>query len=238
MGQQQVPCLFFFGDSLVDNGNNNVLKTILKANYRPNGIDYPGGVPTGRFSNGRNLADFLAQLLGFSTPIPPFATANGSDVLRGVNYASGGGGILDGTGIQLGKVLSFNEQLQNHRTTIKHISSLLGNQTATESHLNECFLGSRKIVVYGLTTLGCIPEELIRYPTHGSAYVDSINNGAACVDSINNGVDLYNKKLFSLLNDLNDNLAGARFVFVNLTDLSSANPSATGTFFFFSLKFI
>lgn len=61
--QQQVPCLFFFGDSLVDNGNNNILKTFVQANYPPNGIDYPGGIPTGRFSNGRNLADFLGNLL-------------------------------------------------------------------------------------------------------------------------------------------------------------------------------
>lgn len=60
--QPQVPCLFFFGDSLVDNGNNNMLLTIVKANYRPNGIDYPRGIPTGRFSNGRNLADFLGNL--------------------------------------------------------------------------------------------------------------------------------------------------------------------------------
>lgn len=42
-----------------------------------------------------------AQLLGFANPIPPFATARGSDVLRGVNYASGGAGILDESGMQL-----------------------------------------------------------------------------------------------------------------------------------------
>lgn len=39
-----------------------------------------------------------AQLLGFANPIPPFVTARGSDILRGVNYASGVGGILDGIG--------------------------------------------------------------------------------------------------------------------------------------------
>lgn len=56
--QQQVPCLFFFGDSQFDNGNNNFLITSAKANYRPYGIDYPDG-PTGRFSNGQNIADGL-----------------------------------------------------------------------------------------------------------------------------------------------------------------------------------
>ncbi|KAL6542355.1 hypothetical protein OROMI_023957 [Orobanche minor] len=225
----------------MDNGNNNKLLTIVKANYPPNGIDYPRAIPTGRFSNGRNLADFLAQHLGFSSPIPPFATSsNGSDILRGVNCASGGGGILDLTGIQLGGVLSFNQQLRNHRTTISRISGILGNQKAVDNHLHQCLyvinfgnedyqlsqqlrtlnsVGSRKVVVYRLTMLGCIPEELIRYPTLKSP----------CVDSINDGVELYNQKVFTLLNNLNADLGDARFIFVNLTDLSSANPSATGT---------
>lgn len=56
-GQQQVPCYFIFGDSLVDNGNNNNLATTAKANYPPYGIDFFG--PTGRFTNGRTTADFI-----------------------------------------------------------------------------------------------------------------------------------------------------------------------------------
>lgn len=58
MGRKQVPCLFLMGDSLFDNGNNNLLITQAKANYPPYGIDYPYG-PTGRFSNGRNIVDYL-----------------------------------------------------------------------------------------------------------------------------------------------------------------------------------
>jgi hypothetical protein len=57
-GEQQVPCYFIFGDSLVDNGNNNGLATMAKANYPPYGIDFPNG-PTGRFCNGRTMADFI-----------------------------------------------------------------------------------------------------------------------------------------------------------------------------------
>lgn len=60
-GEPQVPCYFIFGDSLVDNGNNNNLSTAAKANYPPYGIDFPDG-PTGRFTNGRNIADFLGHL--------------------------------------------------------------------------------------------------------------------------------------------------------------------------------
>jgi len=55
---QQVPCFFIFGDSLVDNGNNNGILTLARANYRPYGIDFPGGA-TGRFTNGRTYVDAL-----------------------------------------------------------------------------------------------------------------------------------------------------------------------------------
>lgn len=48
LGAPQVPCFFIFGDSLADNGNNNLLGTLAKVNYAPYGIDYPGGVPTYR----------------------------------------------------------------------------------------------------------------------------------------------------------------------------------------------
>jgi hypothetical protein len=42
-----------------------------------------------------------AQLLGFEKFIPPFANINGSDILKGVNYASGGAGIRGETSITL-----------------------------------------------------------------------------------------------------------------------------------------
>ncbi|KAL3575757.1 hypothetical protein D5086_023858 [Populus alba] len=54
----QVPCLFMFGDSLFDNGNNMVLATDVKASYLPYGVDFPYG-STGRCSNGLNLADVI-----------------------------------------------------------------------------------------------------------------------------------------------------------------------------------
>lgn len=57
--EPQVPCYFIFGDSIVDNGNNNGLVTEAKVNYPPYGIDFPGGIATGRFSNGETSADIL-----------------------------------------------------------------------------------------------------------------------------------------------------------------------------------
>lgn len=63
-GKLQVPCYFIFGDSLVDSGNNNQLVTAAKANYLPYGIDFPAGV-TGRFTNGRTIADIIGISLSF-----------------------------------------------------------------------------------------------------------------------------------------------------------------------------
>lgn len=57
----QVPCYFIFGDSLVDNGNNNDIASLARANYPPYGIDFPDG-PTGRFSNGLTTVDVICKL--------------------------------------------------------------------------------------------------------------------------------------------------------------------------------
>lgn len=58
--EPQVPCYFIFGDSLVDDGNNNQLNSLAKANYLPYGIDFNGG-PTGRFSNGKTTVDVIGK---------------------------------------------------------------------------------------------------------------------------------------------------------------------------------
>nr|GEX69743.1 GDSL esterase/lipase At4g16230-like [Tanacetum cinerariifolium] len=89
---------FVFGDSLVDVGNNNYIASLSKANYVPNGMDF--GMPTGRYTNGRTIVDILGQELGLKDYTPPYLapTTTGPLVLHGVNYASGGGGILNKTG--------------------------------------------------------------------------------------------------------------------------------------------
>ncbi|XP_047260949.1 GDSL esterase/lipase At1g29660-like [Capsicum annuum] len=105
-GEPQVPCYFIFGDSLVDNGNNNVIRSLARADYLPYGIDFPDG-PTGRFSNGKTTVDVIAELLGFDDYIPPYATARGRQILRGVNLASAAAGIREETGQQLVLILYF-----------------------------------------------------------------------------------------------------------------------------------
>lgn len=56
-----LPASFVFGDSLVDVGNNNYIVTLSKADQIPNGIDFPTHQPTGRFTNGRTIANILGK---------------------------------------------------------------------------------------------------------------------------------------------------------------------------------
>ncbi|KAG5549653.1 hypothetical protein RHGRI_014831 [Rhododendron griersonianum] len=80
-----------FGDSLVDNGNNNYLATTARADSPPYGIDYPTHRPTGRFSNGLNIPDLISQSLGAETTLPYLSPAlTGQKLLVGANFASAG----------------------------------------------------------------------------------------------------------------------------------------------------
>lgn len=59
----EAKAFFVFGDSLVDNGNNNYLATTARADAPPYGIDTPSRRPTGRFSNGLNIPDIISKFL-------------------------------------------------------------------------------------------------------------------------------------------------------------------------------
>ncbi|TKY73734.1 GDSL esterase/lipase [Spatholobus suberectus] len=95
-GEPSFFAMFVFGDSLVDNGNNNHLNSLAKANFAPYGIDFSEG-PTGRFSNGKTLTDILGEIIGLPL-LPAFADTiiQGENISWGVNYASAAAGILDG----------------------------------------------------------------------------------------------------------------------------------------------
>ncbi|XP_022158232.1 GDSL esterase/lipase At2g23540 [Momordica charantia] len=127
---------FIFGDSLVDAGNNNYLPTLSKANLRPNGIDYQasGGAPTGRFTNGRTIGDIVGEELGQPKHAVPFLSPNSTakSILNGVNYASGGGGILNATGRIFVNRLGMDIQVDFFNITRKQLDKLLGASKARD----------------------------------------------------------------------------------------------------------
>ncbi|KAJ8558190.1 hypothetical protein K7X08_004956 [Anisodus acutangulus] len=120
---------FVFGDSLVDNGNNNFLATTARADSPPYGVDYPTHQPTGRFSNGLNIPDLISEHLGAEPTLPYLDPAlNGDKLLVGANFASAGIGILNDTGIQFVNILRMPDQLQYFQEYQQLVSALIGEE--------------------------------------------------------------------------------------------------------------
>ncbi|PKI54401.1 hypothetical protein CRG98_025188 [Punica granatum] len=122
------PVTFVFGDSLTEVGNNNYMQySLAKSNYPWYGIDYEGGQATGRFTNGRTIGDIISAKLGIPSP-PPYLSLSPNDdkLLEGVNYASGGAGILNETGIYFIERLSFDDQIDNFNKTKQAIAGKIG----------------------------------------------------------------------------------------------------------------
>ncbi|CAN1235164.1 GDSL esterase/lipase At1g29670 [Linum perenne] len=115
--------MFVFGSSLVDNGNNQFLTGARSmANYTPYGIDFPSG-PTGRYTNGKNVVDLLCDKLGIpllpASRNPSTAADGGKGIFHGVDFASGGSGILNNTGILInGQVISLSEQIRDFENSM------------------------------------------------------------------------------------------------------------------------
>ncbi|KAG9448612.1 hypothetical protein H6P81_008577 [Aristolochia fimbriata] len=144
-----IEAVYFFGDSGFDCGNNNGLDInpkIAKANYKPYGVDFDGG-PTGRFTNGKNVADFIAEKLGL--PLAPAYLSVSKEkrqkIATGLNYASASGGILSETGTALGKCVPFDKQIDLFQRTVEEdLPPQFSSKEEVEHHL------SRSIIVINI----------------------------------------------------------------------------------------
>ncbi|XP_062157425.1 GDSL esterase/lipase At2g23540-like [Alnus glutinosa] len=134
---------FIFGDSLVDAGNNNYFPTLSKANIAPNGIDFKasGGKPTGRYTNGRTIGDIVGEELGAPNYAVPFLDPNSTakEKLSGVNYASGGGGIMNATGRIFVNRLGMDIQIDYFNITRKQFDQSMGASKARDYIMKRSF---------------------------------------------------------------------------------------------------
>ncbi|KAI4332318.1 hypothetical protein L6164_017240 [Bauhinia variegata] len=227
-GRPQVPCLFIFGDSQADSGNNNYLPVTSKVNFPPYGVDFSKGV-TGRYTNGKLAIDIL-------------------DIYFGVNYASAGGGINDKSGGNLSQVFSLRDQINHHKSVYYQLAAELRSEEKARKHLSQCLyyfdigtndytinyfvtdffptsvnynteqwaevlrneyyehltvshdLGARKFALSGVALLGCRPYQIDLYGTKG------------CVEFINDAVQLFNKGLRPLVDKLNEEYSDSKFM--------------------------
>ncbi|XP_075108700.1 GDSL esterase/lipase 1-like isoform X1 [Nicotiana tabacum] len=123
--------LFIFGDSTVDAGNNNYIETIPenRANYEPYAQNGFFQEPTGRFSDGRIIVDFIAEYAKLPL-IPPYLQPHIADFSNGVNFASGGAGVLSTT--HSGLVIDLERQLKYFEQVRKSLTEKLGAAKAEE----------------------------------------------------------------------------------------------------------
>ncbi|KAI4367369.1 hypothetical protein MLD38_023114 [Melastoma candidum] len=186
-GIPEKPAVYIFGDSTADVGTNSFLpNSQFRANYPHYGIDFPKHIPTGRFSNGLNAADFIAKLMGLESSPPPFLSINSTSSMKkysmiGLNFASGGSGILDLTGENVTtnalkskknkNVVSLGEQIKQFAAVRGTLADLMG-QAAARNYLANCLFfistGSNDIFSYYLTRSNVPEKEFMS--TLGSKY--------------------------------------------------------------------
>ncbi|XP_057722733.1 GDSL esterase/lipase EXL3-like [Arachis stenosperma] len=130
-GNVSVPAVIAFGDSIMDTGNNNDLKTLVKCNFPPYGKDFQGGIPTGRFCNGKVPSDLVVEELGVKKYLPAYRDPNlkPSDLLSGVCFASGASGY-DPLTSKIASVISMSDQLDMFREYIGKVKGIVGEERA------------------------------------------------------------------------------------------------------------
>ncbi|KAJ0528309.1 putative GDSL lipase/esterase, SGNH hydrolase superfamily, GDSL esterase/lipase GLIP1-5/GLL25 [Helianthus annuus] len=132
--------LFVFGDSFFDPGNNNYINTItdFQANHWPYGQSYFSN-PSGRFSDGRLIPDFIAEYAKLP-PIPAYLEPSNKEYTHGANFASGGAGTLIDT--YAGFVVDLHTQLRHFGDLVNHYRQNLGDTKARQMLSSAVYLFS------------------------------------------------------------------------------------------------
>ncbi|KAL4352497.1 hypothetical protein GQ457_06G036850 [Hibiscus cannabinus] len=259
---------FIFGDSLSDVGNNNRLNmSLAQASLPYYGIDFGNGLPNGRFTNGRTVADIIGDSTGLPRPPALLDPSLDEKVIleNGVNYASGGGGILNQTGTYFIQRFSLWKQIELFQGTIELIKIRLGKQASDKffqdaryvvalgsndfinnylmpvyadswryndrtfvEYLMETLqqqllvlhkLGARKLMVFGLGPMGCIPLQRV------------LSTTGKCQERANKLALSFNKAASKLLVDLETQLPDASYKFGDAYDVVDdviRNPNKYG----------
>ncbi|XVE54781.1 hypothetical protein DITRI_Ditri03aG0109700 [Diplodiscus trichospermus] len=259
---------FIFGDSLSDVGNNKYLsKSLAQASLPFYGIDFGNGLPNGRFSNGRTVADIIGDRTGLPRPPAFLDPSLTEDVIleNGVNYASGGGGILNETGGYFIQRFSLWKQIELFQGTIELIKNKLDKQARAKFFQDANFvvalgsndfinnylmpvysdswkyndqtfveylmetlqkqlkalhsLGARKLMVFGLGPMGCIPLQRV------------LSTSGQCQERANKLALSFNQAASKLLVDMDSKLPNVSFKFGDAYDVVDdviRNPNKYG----------
>ncbi|KAJ4784753.1 GDSL esterase/lipase [Rhynchospora pubera] len=245
--------IFVLGDSLADNGNNNNLNVPLldKSNFAHNGIDFPGRIATGRFSNGFNGVDYIARFLGFPIGPPPYSTTTElNQMLRGVNFASAGSGIQDYTGPG---TINMTTQIKNFQKVAQLLQQALGQNRAEHIIATSMFIivtANNDMFEYYFATgaanaasnqqfinnlVDRFIQHLMSLYNHGARnfyiagtghlgcvpFLTSRNPGGTCIDTLNQLSMKYNTIALARVSQLSSRLQGMRYSYSNIYRMTS-----------------
>ncbi|KAL5715857.1 hypothetical protein ACHQM5_017621 [Ranunculus cassubicifolius] len=132
-----ISAILVFGDSTVDPGNNDYIKTAFRTNFPPYGRDLPNHIPTGRCTNGKLVTDFTASYLGIKEYVPPYLNNSLSinELITGVSFASAGSGY-DPFTAHIGSVNTMAKQREYFKEYKERLGQIMGTEKM-ESHIQK-----------------------------------------------------------------------------------------------------
>ncbi|KAI3697905.1 hypothetical protein L6452_31008 [Arctium lappa] len=166
---KQISAVFVFGDSTVDPGNNNYLPTVARGNFPPYGKDFVNHQPTGRFSNGRLVTDFIASFVGVKENLPPFLDPSLTieDLMTGVSFASAGAGY-DPLTSELSGALTASQQLDLFRDYKRKMDVAIGKERTDDIIKSAGYIVSSGTNDFAFNYYGPVSVQRTVYPTISS----------------------------------------------------------------------
>ncbi|PIN08717.1 hypothetical protein CDL12_18706 [Handroanthus impetiginosus] len=251
---RKVKKLFVFGDSYADTGNWR--STASKSWKPPYGITFPGK-PSGRFSDGRVLTDYIASYLGIRSPSSycQLKNFNTNKTQYGINFAHGGTGVFKTLVDQpnMTTQIGFLQQLIDKSVfTTQDLSSsialvsLAGNDYSaylanngsledlpkfTKSVINQLILDVKRINGFGIKKIGITglePAGCLPRSTASASY-------EYCNTEENKFSESHNQMLKQNLEALNDEAGAPVFIYLDLYNAFTSalkiqqKPSDCGT---------
>ncbi|TKY64214.1 GDSL esterase/lipase 1 [Spatholobus suberectus] len=142
--EKEHKALFVFGDSLFDPGNNDYINRSSReaSTYRPYGESF-FKYPTGRFSDGRLVPDFIATFADLPM-LPPYLQPGPHRFIDGANFASAGACVLSPSK----NYIDLRGQLGFFKNVVKSLRQELGDIKAKSVLNNAVYLFSISGVDY------------------------------------------------------------------------------------------
>ncbi|KAB5516244.1 hypothetical protein DKX38_026892 [Salix brachista] len=231
-----IPALFVFGDSWVDSGNGKYM-----GNPNPSsayGVDFKVDNQS-RATNGKTMADFIAQTFGLPLP-PPFLSLKKSESIQfGANYASSGCGILpEIKQYTFGNCMVLDEQIELFKSSVKNLRKTDGlskslifiNMGQNDMDLNKKLqynasldmgqylakpLSKRLQMLYDLGGRKFLVSNVLPLGCRPFS-ISQEKPATRCVERLNKLASQFNSYLPQMLKDLQSTLSGSKFVLLDV----------------------